>query len=509
MANMDRASSRWTELDGLRQGFIDRCERYAAFTLPKICLPDEYQQDNDELQHDFQSVGAQAVNHLTNKIMLAMFAPSRPFVRLDPGSTTLADAQNAGIPEDTLKTILSTTERRMVKELDKRALRPKLYEALKHLVVVGNVLLYFQQETMRVIGIKKFCVKRDVNGRVVEILIRECVKFDELEEDVRDHLLTTKDRYKADQKVDLFKWLVLRGKRWECSQWVNATRLPEKFDGRWPEDDCPYRALTWDLADESDYGTGLVEDYGGDFGALSTLSEAQLNAAILASEFRWLANPAGMTKPDDFSNSRNGDVLPGVEGDIVLVQNGKVGELQVVQAIAQDYIARIGRGFLLSGAVIRDAERVTAEEIRLQATELETSLGGAYSRLAADLQAPIARWLLKVIDVKLEGTDIEIVVVTGLDALSRSGDLDNLRGFLQDMAAVASLPDVVTMRLNMEAIVQRFAQGWGVDPQGLIKSEQQVQQEVQAAQQAAVAQQVQAAGGVAQAEAAAQQGTEQ
>lgn len=506
--NKDRASSRWTQLDGQRQGFIDRCERYAAFTLPKICLPDEYQQDNDELQHDFQSVGAQAVNHLTNKIMLAMFAPSRPFVRLDPGQKIMEELSRLNVAEDQVRTVLSTTERKMVRELDKRALRPKLYEALKHLVVVGNVLLYFSKESMRVMGIKKYVVKRNVEGKVIEVLIKECIKFDELDATVQDYLRAHKPTYQDESKVDLFKWLVLDGKRMRMTQWVDDVQLPKKFEGAWPEDQCPYKVLTWDLSDEADYGTGLVEDYAGDFGALSTLSEAQLNAAILASEFRWLVNPAGMTKVEDFQDSRNGSALPGMEGDISLIQNGKVGELQVIQGISNDYINRIGRGFLLSSAVIRDAERVTAEEVRMQATELETSLGGAYSRLAADLQTPIAKWLLKVIDVDINGTDIEVTIITGLDALSRSGDLDNLRGFLQDMAAIAGLPEPVTMRMQLGNVILRFAQGWGVDPQGLIKSEEQVQQEMQAMQQQAMQQQVQTAGGVAQAEAAAQQGME-
>ena len=190
----DRASSRWTQLEGSRQGFVDRCERYAAYTLPKICLPDEYQQDNDELQHDFQSVGAQAVNHLTNKIMLAMFAPSRPFVRLDPGQKIIDELARIQVSEDDVRTVLATTERKMVRELDKRALRPKLYEALKHLVVVGNVLLYFSKESMRVMGIKKFCVKRNVEGKVIEVIIKECVKFDELDVTVQEHLLSTDAR---------------------------------------------------------------------------------------------------------------------------------------------------------------------------------------------------------------------------------------------------------------------------------------------------------------------------
>src|SRR5262245_58993844 len=88
MVQHTTAQSRWEELSGKRRGFISRCELYAMYTLPKICPPDSYDQNSYELSHDFQAVGAQATNNLANKIILALFAPSRPFFRADPDSDT-------------------------------------------------------------------------------------------------------------------------------------------------------------------------------------------------------------------------------------------------------------------------------------------------------------------------------------------------------------------------------------------------------------------------------------
>ncbi|MBL1329612.1 hypothetical protein JL926_19595, partial [Acinetobacter baumannii] len=80
--------------------------------------------------------------------------------------------------------------------------------------------------------------------------------------------------------------------------------------------------------------------------------------------------------------------------------------MQYIDTVATKYVNRIGKGFLLSSSIVRDAERVTAEEIRMQANELETSLGGVYSRLAVDFQKPMAYWLTKRAGVKLAGKDI-------------------------------------------------------------------------------------------------------
>ncbi|WP_429498858.1 portal protein [Robbsia andropogonis] len=69
---------KWSAMDGRRKALLLRCQKYAGFTLPTICTPDGYNENLEELQTDYQSVGAQGVNNLTNKLMLALFAPSRP-----------------------------------------------------------------------------------------------------------------------------------------------------------------------------------------------------------------------------------------------------------------------------------------------------------------------------------------------------------------------------------------------------------------------------------------------
>lgn len=496
MARATQPSHRWTELDGLRTSFLDRCEQASALTIPKVCPPSEYTQFNDSLGHDYQSVGAQAVNHLTNKIMLAAFAPSRPFVRLDPGPQVLADAAQAGVDEGTVKLVLAEAERKMVRALDQKGIRPKIYSAIRHLIVVGTVMLCMEDK-FRVIGLRQFVCKRDVQGEVIEMLIREVIPKDELEAELQPYC-TKQD----EQSVVLFKWFKRVGDHWEMTQWLDNEQLPDQFNGRWKLNKCPYKVIAWDLADTDDYGTGHVEDYGGALRALSSLSEAELDAAIIASEFRWLVSPRSATRPEDFRNSRNGDALSADDGDINMLQSNKSQDLAAIDVISQRNIQVIARGFLLNSAMVRDAERVTAQEIRLLAVELETALGGVYSRLASELQLPIAEWLMGELKIELDGTDIEVVIITGLDALSRSGDLDALRGFLGDLAQASSLPPPVLQLLNFNELVNRVAQGWGVDIKDLVKSpEQQQAEQQQAAEQQAI-QEATTAGAVAAAETA-------
>lgn len=482
----ETASGRWNELDSTRQSFILRCEKYSAFTIPKICLPNGYDQQTDELQHDYQSLGAQAVNHLSNKLMLALFAPSRPFFRLDPSDRLKANLAEASLTEEDLSNKLSEVEQKAVRELDRRSIRPKMYDAMKHIIITGNALLVLNKDSMRVLGLKNYVCKRGVDGEVLELVTKEAVDKLSLDPKIIEHMGQTLT-CNAVGKVDLYKWIKKRDDGdYEMSTWVNTERMPSAFDGKWPPEKCPYRAITWDLASGDDYGTGLVEDYAGDFASLSIMSKATVQAAILASEFRWLVNPAGMTSPDDLEKSENGAALPGVQGDITLVQSGKSADLQVNVTIAQQYITRIGQGFLLQSAVTRQAERVTAEEIRRTAEELENSLGGAYSRIAVDVQLPMAYWLMEMSGNKIGGTDIEPTIVTGLAALSRSGDRDNLVLFLQDVTMLGALPPEQRARMRIGAIQSAFATARGLNVSTYLLTEAEYQQQEAARVQQAI-----------------------
>lgn len=472
------AKAEFTRLDGLRRAYLTRAEKHANFTLARVCPPENYDVNRDSLTNDFQSVGAQCTNHIVNRLMLTMFAPSRPFLRLAVDTALLQEMVSQGMAPTAIDEALAEGEQAAVKELDNRPLRPKLYELMTNLVVIGDGVLYLPRkdpDDAGVFNIRDYVLQRTPNGRVAKLIVREAVLASDLTEQALAEYTAHKAGIKPDDKVTVYHYVIRQGKdKLQETTWVEDLQLSEAFTETYSDDDCPWVAAAWNLKRGQHYGTGLVEDYSGDFAALSALSEAQVKGAILASEFRWLVNPGGMTKPDDFEQSENGAAIPGVEGDVTLVANSKPGDLQVVRTIGEDYIRRIGHGFLLNSAMTRDAERVTAEEIRTQAIELETGLGGVYTRLALSLQAPVGRWLLHVVDVKLGKTKIKMRIITGLDALSRNGDLAALRAALQDIAGLAAMGDAAG-ELNLSAVISTIFVGHGLAPAKYLKTNEQKQ----------------------------------
>jgi len=492
MANYDDRTPKgeFSALDGDRQIMLDRFERLAQLTIPSIMPDEDYKTEQDQLTNGFTSLGSQCVTHLTNKLMNAMFAPSRPFFRLSMDNEKIAQlADQLGVTEGEITDSLAQGERSAMAELEREGCRESLYEGITHLVGLGNVLMDMSGDQLVFTGIRDYVVRRNAKGVLTCLIIRETVRYEDLEEDARKAYEAAGKTCQYDHDVCTYKRIKLVKGMYRESFWVEDVDLGVEYAGKYKPENLPYRPLTWRLPLRQHYGVGRVEEYANDFATNDQISEAGADGAILASQFKWLANPGGITRPEDMSQSRNGDVIPGVKGDLDIVFANIGQQLQTVMALGNEYKQRLGQGFLLSSAVTRQAERVTAEEIRMQIMELEGSLGGVYSRLALSIQGPLATWLLKKAKINIKGTAIKPTVITGLDALSRNGDLERMRAFLGDVAALDNIQPPTRAILNADNIVSDMAAGNGVDKGRYILSPEQQQANADRMQAQALTQQ--------------------
>jgi hypothetical protein len=205
-----------------------------------------------------------------------------------------------------------------------------------------------------------------------------------------------------------------------------------------------------------------------------------------------------MTDVREITETPSGGYVHGREEDISVLAPAVASATDFLTAQFSSVERRIGAAFLMNTSVTRDAERVTAEEIRMQAQELEGSLGGVYSRLATELQQPLARRLLSRLDTRLR--DIEPVIVTGLESLSRNSELDRLRAFFQDLIALAEVPEQVADRIEYADLISVLGAGHGIDYKKFLKDDAKFKadQEQKIAEAAELA--GQEAGAVAQAQ---------
>lgn len=461
--------------DEAREETLTRCERYAGWTLPNI-FPDDPLQEYDEMQNDYQSVGAQATTHLANKIMLALFQPSRPFFRMQLDAKQREELQTSGgFSPAQIDTVLSETERKAMRELDKMGARVGMTQAVLQLIITGNSLLYIPKndDKMQTYSLRDYVCKRDLAGNLIKLIIKETKSVSGLGDNLQGRAL--EHGYAEDQDVSIYTCVVKTSKnRFMVWQELEAICYCQEQVGYYNKADLPWIPLTWNLARNKDYGTGLVENYSGDFWSLSTFAEAILDYSVLLTDVKNLVNPAGMTDAREVSQAASGAYVSGREEDIYVhspqVNNNAAFLENQFKAVER----RIGAAFLLNTAVTRDAERVTAAEIRMQAQELEGSMGGVYSNLAAELQLPLARHLLKKVGDAFK--NIEPIVVTGLESLSRSSELDRMRYFFEDLAGLTTLPDLVLERLDMGNLLATLGAGHGVDYKKFLKDEAQVKE---------------------------------
>lgn len=487
------ADARFTSLDNKRSTRKSRLEHYSGLTLPYLMPPEAHQDGEYELRTDHHSIGAQAVNHLANKVVIGLFQPGFPFFKLELAEKETQALAQSGVTPDIIEQSLSIGERNATKQLAKGQIRPQLFEAVKQLIVLGNALPVFHKQDFELINFRDYVIKRSRDGSVLEMVVRNCTTFGELESEAREELAKTGAYNDPETKVTHYYWILRNSSgKYNVTQWIDKTKLSSSFDSTYSSYSAlPWQPQAWVLPAGWDYGVGLVEEYVGDLTAITEYAESLSDGAAIASVWRFLVDPSSQVRPEDITEGENGDALPGTQSAISILQAEVGNNMSTVQVIQQDVIQRFSRGFLLMSSVTRDAERVTAQEIRTLANELETGLGGVYSRLAVSFQSPLAYYLLRNAKVDIQGTKIEPVILTGFDALSRAAELERVQLFLQDVANITSLPPQIQDWLKIGPILRSLAANRHLTADDYVNNQEQVQQAQQQRQLALQDQQTQ------------------
>jgi len=289
-----------------------------------------------------------------------------------------------------------------------------------------------------------------------------------------------------DKPYELFTYICNKGKYWHIHQELGTTTVPDSF-GKYPIDKNPFIPLRFSRVDGESYGRGLVEEYLGDLKSLEALTMAIVEGSAAASKVLFLVRPNGTTRIRAVAEAPSGAIIQGDANDVSTLQVQKAGDFRVAQETAGKIEERLAAAFLLNSSVQRDAERVTAEEVRFMAQELESTLGGVYSVLSQEFQLPLINLLLqKMVKSKkmpkFPKDKVKPKIVTGMEALGRGQDLNKLSQFLEYLAPLG--PEVIAQKLNIDDYMDRLGASLGIDTGGLIKTDEQIQQEQAEAQQA-------------------------
>lgn len=478
MIEVGEAKSRYEHLTSDRDPALTRAEQAAKVTIPTIFTEDGHHESTD-LQTPYQGLGARAVNTLASKIMLALFPPNTAWFRITFDAVTRALFSEQEITE--IQSKLGLLEQVIVGELERTRMRPMMYMALRHLLVAGNGVIRVDREgKLKFFPLRQYTCRRDPEGSVIELVIKEEVSPSALPDEVKEACLDPSqlaDDPSRQNDVSIFTVMYRDGNRFKVFQEIEGKLVPNS-DYSYPVESPPYIVLRWTSIPGEDYGRGLVDEYYGDLAALDDLSRDLLDGAANMAKLVWLLDPNSYLTRRKLVEAKSGDVLNGRREDVSALSAEKSMDFSFVLERIQSIENHIKEAFLMHSSVQRHAERVTAEEIRLMASELESSLGGVYSLLSHELQLPLIRRFIKVLERQnklppMPEQDIDILITTGIEALGRGHEVQKLLNFVGS-AQNAFGPEAVAQWLNVPAGLQQLATGFGLTNQDLIRSPEQV-----------------------------------
>ncbi len=483
----------YSQLESIRQPYLERAYRCSELTIPSL-LPRAGHNSSTNLPTPWQGIGARGVNNLASKILLSQLPPNQSFFRQVVDKKTAEDITK-GDPDkiQELEGALQDYEQAVMQEIETRSMRAPCHEGFKHEIVVGNVLLYFPEDKRpKVFHLDKYVVQRDSYGLPLTIIVKECVSPRTLDKRAKEALNRAQDQSSVEKVVELYTGVVLN-EQGSYDTWQEIAGIEiEDSRGIFTKESCPWLPLRFVIIDGEDYGRSFVDEYLGDLISEDGLSQSVVQAAAAAAKLVPMVNPGGMTKLQDLAKARNGQWVYGRADDVTMLQTVKGADLQFVNAVMERIEERLSQAFLLTSSIQRNAERVTATEIRYLAGELEEAQGGIYSVLAQEFQLRLVQILIVQMTKskklpKLPKEVVKTTIITGLEALSREAEVGKLTAAFKTAAEIYG-PEQVAAMSNITAGMERIFTGYQVDHKDLFKSPEQLAQEQQQAQQAATMQ---------------------
>ena len=482
------ARDRYTQLTKGRSQFLDTAVECSRLTLPYLIQEDlSSRPTHQKLHTPWQSVGAKATVNLAAKLMLALLPPQTSFFKLQIRD----DKLGSDIPREVrseLDLSFSKMERMVMDYINASNDRVVVHQALKHLIVSGNALIFMGKEGLKNYPLNRYVINRDGNGNVCEIVTKDLVSRRVLGEDLPMPLPNSPgdDGYKTgsdDHDVEVYTYVRLdENGRWIWHQEVDKMILPGSRSTA-PKNTSPWLVLRFNTVDGEDYGRGRVEEFLGDIRSLEGLSQALVEGSAAASKVVFLVSPSSTTKPKTIADAGNGAIVQGRPDDVGVIQVGKTADFRTAAEQMQTLERRIADAFLI--LQVRQSERTTAEEVRLTQMELEQQLGGLFSLLTVEFLIPYLNRTLHILQRNRELPKIpkDLVrpqIVAGVNALGRGQDQQSLIMFIQTLAQTMG-PEVIGQFLDPSEFIKRLAAAQGIDVLNLVKSAETMEQEREAA----------------------------
>ena len=486
------AKSRYDYLSSDRTQFLTEAEDASKLTLPYLIRGhEEYSRGMKQLKTPWQSVGAKGVVALASKLSLALVPPQSSFFKLQLDESQLGQDFPPEVKSE-LDLSFAKIERTILDAIAASDDRVVIHQALQHLVVGGNALIFMGKAGLKLFPLNRFVIERDGNGDVIEIVTKERINKKLIEkylpEDFDYNRETVVDGdSKEEEECDVYTHVTRDNNRFLWHQEVYDHVL-EGSNSKAPVDTTPWLPLRFNTVDGEAYGRGRVGQFIGDLKSLEALSQALVEGSAAAAKVVFVVSPSSTTKPQTLASAGNGAIVQGRPDDIGVVQVGKTADFQTAYQLMGQLEGRLNEAFLILS--VRDSERTTAQEVQMTQMELEQQLGGLFGLLTVEFLVPYLNRKLSVFQKtgeipRIPKGMVKPIIVAGINALGRGQDVQALGSFLQTIAQTMG-PEAIQQYINPDEVIKRLAAAQGIDVLNLVKSMEEIQGEQQQQQQQAM-----------------------
>ena len=480
------AKKRYDALVGYRSEYLSQADTAARLTLPYLIRDEEqFRGGVRDLKTPWQSVGAKGVVTLASKLMLALMPVNTSFFKLQMDESQVGEEIPPEVKSE-LDLSFAKIERTIMEAIAASDDRVAIHQALKHLVVAGNALIFMGKNGLKLYPLNRFVVDRDGNGNVIEIVTKEKIAKKLLADVIPEYSLEMQgiDPDEDREDCDVYTHVKRDNNRFIWHQEVFDKIIPAS-QGKSPLNTNPWIHLRFNTVDGESYGRGRVEEFVGDLKSLEALSQALVEGSAAAAKVVFVVSPSSTTKPQTLASAGNGAIVQGRPDDIGVVQVGKTADFATAYNMMQQLEKRLAEAFLILS--VRQSERTTAEEVRMTQMELEAQLGGLFSLLTVEFLVPYLNRKLSVFEKtgqipKLPKEIVKPTIVAGVNALGRGQDREALGMFLTTISQTMG-PEATQKFINPEEVIKRLAAAQGIDVLNLVNSMQEVQGQDQAMQQ--------------------------
>ena len=482
------AKKRYDALVGYRSEYLNQADTAARLTLPYLIRDEEqFRGGTHDLKTPWQSIGAKGVVTLASKLMLALMPVQTSFFKLQLDDSQLGEDVTPQVKTE-LDLSFAKIERTILEAIAASDDRVVIHQALKHLVVSGNALIFMGKEGLKLYPLNRFVIDRDGNGNVIEIVTKEKIAKKLLAHVLDDYEVPEDSDDAEREDCDVFTHIKRDNNRFVWHQEVYDKIIPNSR-GKAPLDTNPWIHLRFNTVDGEAYGRGRVEEFVGDLKSLEALSQAIVEGSAAAAKVVFVVSPSSTTKPQTLAAAGNGAIVQGRPDDIGVVQVGKSADFATAYNMIQQLEKRLSEAFLI--LTVRQSERTTAEEVRMTQMELEQQLGGLFSLLTVEFLVPYLNRKLSVFEKsgqipKLPKDMVKPTIVAGVNALGRGQDREALGQFLTTISQTMG-PEATQQYINPEEVIKRLAASQGIDILNLVRTMEEIQGEAQQQQQQAMA----------------------